>query len=253
MGAVPVAVVNQRFVDEYFHGADPLGQRIRLGGASSTRPWLTIVGVIPTLYMSTTPTHRDSWPPAVLIPYWQGRHSDASIAIRSAGDPMALAPAVRRIVAELDADVPVSRVSSMEALMAQSMWAVRVFGGLFVVFGLVALTLAAIGLYAVMAFSVSRRVREMGIRVALGATHGAVVRLVCAQGARQIVAGMLLGLAAGAAGARLLTVMLFEVRPHDPFVFAVVVAVLSASGLVACLIPALRATRVDPVAALRSE
>ena len=166
---------------------------------------------------------------------------------------MALVPAVRRIVATLDADVPVSRVSSMEALMAQSMWAMRVFGGLFVVFGLVALTLAAIGLYAVMAFSVSRRVREMGVRIALGATNGDVVRLVCSQGARQIAIGLLLGLAAGAAAARLLTVMLYDVQPHDPFVFAIVVVVLSASGLVACLIPAVRATRVDPVTALRSE
>ncbi|HET7565907.1 MAG TPA: ABC transporter permease [Gemmatimonadaceae bacterium] len=253
MGTVPVAVVNQRFVDEYFHGADPLGKRIRLGGASSTRPWLTIVGVIPTLYTSTTPTHRDSWPPALLTSYWQRPRSDASIAIRSTSDPMALVPAVRRIVATLDADVPVSRVSSMDALMAQSMWAMRVFGGLFVVFGLVALTLAAIGLYAVMAFSVSRRVREMGVRIALGATNGDVVRLVCRQGARQIAIGLLLGLAAGAAAARLLTVVLFEVQPHDPFVFAIVVLVLSASGLVACLIPAARATRVDPVTALRSE
>ena len=253
MGTVPVAIVNQRFADEYFHGANPLGKRIRLGGATSTRPWLMIVGVIPTLYMSTTTTHRDAWPAAVLTAYWQRPHSDASIAIRSTSDPMALVPAVRRVVAELDADVPVSRVSSMEARMAEAMWAMRVFGGLFVVFGLVALTLAAIGLYAVMAFSVSRRVREMGVRIALGATNADVVRLVCGQGARQIALGMLLGLAAGAAGARLLAVMLFEVQPHDPIVFTVVVAVLGASGLVACLIPAFRATRVDPVEALRSE
>jgi predicted permease len=253
MGTQPVAVVNQRFVDQYFHGADPLGRRIRLGGASSTRPWLTIIGVIPTLYTATTPTHRDSWPPAVLTAYRQRRRSDASIAVRSTTDPMVLAAAVRRVVAGLDADVPVYRVSSMDENLAQSMWGLRIFGGLFVIFGLVALTLAAIGLYAVMAFSVSRRVREMGIRIALGATNADVVRMVCSQGARQILLGMLLGLAASAAGARLMAVVLFEVQPNDLFVFASVVVVLSASGLAACVIPALRATRVDPVAALRSE
>jgi ABC-type antimicrobial peptide transport system permease subunit len=141
----------------------------------------------------------------------------------------------------------------MDENLAQSMWGLRIFGGLFVIFGLVALTLAAIGLYAVMAFSVSRRVREMGIRIALGATNADVVRMVCSQGARQILLGMLLGLAASAAGARLMAVVLFEVQPNDLFVFASVVVVLSASGLAACVIPALRATRVDPVAALRSE
>jgi predicted permease len=253
-GTVPVAVVNQRFVDSYFHGASPLGKRIRLGGASSTGPWLTIVGVIPTMYASTTTTHRDSWPPEVLTAFWQERHGTASIAVRSTGDdPMALATPVRRIVAGLDADVPVSHVSSMDANLAQSMSMLSVFGGLFLDFGLVALALAAIGLYAVMAFSVSRRVREMGIRLALGATHGDVIRMVCGQGLRRILLGMVLGLAVGAMGARLLTALLFEVQPHDPFVFGSVVVVLSASGLVACLIPALRATRVDPVAAVRSE
>jgi ABC-type antimicrobial peptide transport system permease subunit len=132
-------------------------------------------------------------------------------------------------------------------------WPVRVFGSMFVIFGTVSLVLAAIGLYAVMAFSVSRRVREMGIRMALGATAGDVVRLVCRQGLAQIVIGMSLGLLAGSALVRIARSMLFEVQPSDPAVFALVASVLGAAALLACLVPALRATRVDPLVALRSD
>ena len=122
----------------------------------------------------------------------------------------------------------------------------------FVIFGVVSLLLAAIGLYAVMAFSVSRRVREIGIRLALGAKAGGVVRLICRQGGKQIVIGMSIGLVAGAAFVRGLRLLLFEVQPNDLTVFVTVAIVLGASALAACIIPALRATRVDPLIALRN-
>jgi ABC-type antimicrobial peptide transport system permease subunit len=124
---------------------------------------------------------------------------------------------------------------------------------MFVIFGFVSLVLAAIGLYAVMAFSVSRRVREMGIRMALGATAANVIRLVCGQGAKQVLVGMSLGLLLGAALVRMVRMLLFEVQPSDPSVFAIVAGVLGAAAFVACVIPALRATRVDPLVALRSD
>jgi putative ABC transport system permease protein len=130
---------------------------------------------------------------------------------------------------------------------------VRVFGTMFVVFGVVSLALAAIGLYAVMAFSVTRRVRELGIRMALGATSRNVVLMVCRQGATQILIGMSLGLVAGMALVRLIRVMLFEFRPGDPVVFGLVAGVLGAAAFVACIIPAIAATRVDPLTALRTE
>ena len=124
---------------------------------------------------------------------------------------------------------------------------------MFVIFGIVSLVLAAVGLYAVMAFSVSRRVRELGIRMALGASGGHVVRMVCRQGAKQILVGIALGFVAGAAVVRMARAVLFGVAPNDPVVFAIVGGVLGVSALVACIIPAVRATRVDPLVALRTE
>ena len=132
-------------------------------------------------------------------------------------------------------------------------WPLRVFGGMLIVFGIIALVLSAIGLYAVMAISVTRRVREMGIRMALGATGGDVIRMVCRQGARQIAIGMTLGLIAGAGIVRAARAALFEVQPNDPGVFLIVAGVLATAALVACLVPARRATRVDPLVALRSD
>ena len=132
-------------------------------------------------------------------------------------------------------------------------WTLRLFGNLFIVFGIVSLVLATIGLYAVMAFAASRRVRELGIRMALGASSRDVVRLVSRQGARQIVLGLTVGIGLGMLFVRAIRVVLFDVRPSDPSVFVLVVGVLATSAFVACIVPALRATRVDPLIALRSE
>jgi len=141
----------------------------------------------------------------------------------------------------------------MDEALARPTWYIRVFGTLFMILGLIALFIAGVGLYAVMAFSVSRRTREVGIRMALGAGAGDVVGLVFRQGAWQMGLGLLFGLGFAASVAQLMSVILFEVRPRDPAIFGGVVAVLVASGTIACLIPARRATRVDPLLALRSE
>ena len=141
----------------------------------------------------------------------------------------------------------------MDDVLAEPMWGLQVFGSMFAIFGVVSLVLAAIGLYAVMAFSVSRRVRELGIRMALGATGADVIRLVGRQGARQLLIGLSVGFLGGAALVRAARAALFEVSPNDPLVFAVVAGVLAAAALVACLVPAFRATRVDPLVALRTE
>lgn len=250
----PVAVVSDAFAQRYFPGAEPIGHRIRLGAAGSEGEWLTIVGVMPTLYAaSIVSASEDHWPPEVVTPFWQEkRWSSASIALRGPAS-VASAATLRKMVAALDPDAPVYAAATMDELLARSNWAVHLFGTMFVIFGVVALVLAAIGLYAVMAFSVSRRVREMGIRMALGATSGDVIRVVCRRGATQVLVGMSLGLLAGAALARLVRAMLFEVHPDDPVVFALVAGVLGAAALVACIIPAIGATRVDPQVALRTE
>ena len=137
--------------------------------------------------------------------------------------------------------------------MAQSQWPVHIFGTMFVIFGVVSLVLAAIGLYAVMSFSVSRRFRELGIRMALGATSGNVIRLVCRQGALQTIIGMSIGFVLGSMIVRGARAVLFEVQPSDLSVFTIVAAVLGATAFVACIIPAFGATRVDPVTTLRTE
>jgi predicted permease len=247
----PVVMVNQAFVRQFFAGESPLGRRIRFGGSRSTGPWRTIVGVVPDFYSGSTDEPR---PPAVIAPLAQRHNSFVSIAVRTGGgNAMAITPAVRQAVTALDPDIPLYWVYSMEEALARPTWFYRVFGTMFMIFGVVALFLAAIGLYAVMAFSVSRRARELGIRMALGAQARDVVRLIMRQGLWQLGIGMTAGLGIAAGLSRLLRILLFEVQPRDPFIFAGVVAVLLATGLLACLIPAKRATLVDPNVALRAE
>ena len=251
-GSSPVAVVNQEFVRRYFAGADPIGRRIRLGGPQSERQWLTIVGVMPTLY-SASFGEDDRWPPQVFTAFRQEpARLAARIAVRGPSDVAGAAP-IRRVVASVDPEVPVHALVSMDAVIAEQTWGLTVFGTMFIIFGIVALVLSAIGLYAVMAFSVSRRAREMGIRMALGASGRDVIAMVCRQGARQIAIGLTLGLVAGAAIVRAARAALFEVQPNDPGVFALVVGVLAGAAFVACIIPAVRATRVDPLVALRTD
>jgi predicted permease len=246
----PVVVVNRAFADRFFPKGSPIGRRIRMGGRDSRQPWLTVVGVVPTTFSGDPEQPRE---PAYYAPMSQHYASFVSIAVATAGEPMALTAAVRGAVQSLNPDIPLYWVYSMDEALARPTWYIRVFGTLFMILGLIALFIAAVGLYAVMAFSVSRRTREVGIRMALGAGAGDVVGLVVRQGAWQMGVGMLLGLGFAASVAQLMSVILFDVRPRDPATFGGVVAVLAASGLIACLIPARRATRVDPLLALRSE
>jgi predicted permease len=246
-GGLPVAIVNQKFVDAHFAGQDPLGRRFRFSGSDSAT-YRTIIGVVANLY---TGDNEEPWAPAVVTPFIQHPTNFASMTVRTAGEPMAITPAVRDAVASLDSDIPIYWVYSMQEALARPTWFVRVFGTMFMIFGGIALFLAGIGLYAVMAFSVSRRTREVGIRMALGAKSGDVVRLIFGQGMIQLGIGLALGLALAAGVSRLLSIILFDVQPRDPMIFGGVVAVLAAAGLLACLLPAKRATSVDPMIALR--
>ena len=251
-GAAPVAVVSESFVRRFFAGVTPLGRRIRVAAASGDSTWLTVVGVVPTLYAANF-NLQNLWPAEVLTAFWQNPDpTTVSVAIRGAPD-VANAASIRKIVTALDPETPIYATQSMEDVLAEPMWGLQVFGSMFAVFGVISLALAAIGLYAVMAFSVSRRVRELGIRMALGATGADVIRLVGRQGARQILVGLAIGFIVGAAVVRAARATLFEVTPNDPTVFAVVAGVLAAAALAACLVPAARAARVDPVVALRSD
>jgi predicted permease len=248
--ALPVAVVNKAFVEKFYKNENPIGRRVRLGGSRSTAPWMTIVGVVGNVF---TGSQQEPMQPVVFQPFAQARATFAWISAKTAGPPLSLTQSLRETVASVNPDIPLYWVQTVDDAASQSLWFVRVFGTMFMIFGFVALFLASVGLYAVMSFSVSRRTREVGIRMALGAQGRDVVRMIFGQGALQLGLGMTVGLALAAGIAQVMTVVLFQVQPRDPTIFGGVAAVLIAVGLLACLIPARRATRVDPLVALRSD
>jgi predicted permease len=249
-GTLPVAIINQSFARRHFSGTDPIGRRIRIGNATSTEPWRTIVGVVPDLYL-TGPDNDD--PDGIYVPLAQSPQRFATIIMRTSVDPLELTAPVRNVVASMDPDLPIYHVSTLASAIVDETWFYRLFGAIFTIFGAVALALASIGLYGVMAFSVKRRTRELGIRIAVGANVRHVLQLIIGQGLRQIGIGLVLGLALAATVSNLLAGALYEVDPRDPLVFTGVVVTLLMSGLVACLVPALRAARVDPMVAIRTE
>jgi putative ABC transport system permease protein len=248
--AAPVVVVNKAFAEKYFPSTDPIGHRVRIGGLTSKEPWMTIVGVVPTMFSGDAEHPRS---PAYFAPLSQHHSSFVSLVVQTSGPPMAVTQQVRQAVAQINADIPLYWVYSMDEALARPLWYIRVFGTMFMIFGAIALFLAAIGLYAVMSFSVSRRSLEVGIRMALGAQAGQVIRMMFRQGVMQLSAGIAVGLLLAAAIGQATSVILFEVQPRDPQVFGGVVVVLAITGMLACLVPARRATRVDPLTALRSQ
>jgi ABC-type antimicrobial peptide transport system permease subunit len=196
----------------------------------------------------------DSHRAAFFRPLAQRDYSFVSIAINAGrSNALELTPQVRDIVRSLDSDLPIYGVATEAGFIDQRMWFYRVFGALFIAFGVAALFMATVGLYGVLSFSVSRRVNEMGIRMALGANARDVIRLVVRQGGSQIAFGLALGLVMALGLTRVIRILMFETTPQDPPVFAVVVLVIVAVGLLASFVPANRATRVDPIVALRSE
>jgi predicted permease len=250
VGSLPVVIVNKAFADKFYPRDNPLGRRIRVGTSKSKQPWLTIVGVVNNTF---TGDQDNPMSPVMYQPFAQSRAPFVYVSARTAGPPLSLTQGVREIVTSLNNDIPLYWVQSLDDAIGQSLWFIRVFGVMFMIFGFVALFLASVGLYAVMSFSVSRRTREVGIRMALGAQGGDVVRLIMGQGALQLLVGMTVGIAMALGISQLLKVILFQVQPRDPAIFGGVAAVLILVGAVACLVPAKRATRVDPLVALRSE
>ncbi len=243
------AVVTQQFARRHFGAESPLGKRFRTFSDDNTPgPWVTIVGVAGDLVHNTQ--DRDA-PPLVILSNRQEPWAWVGVMLRTPGDAAALAPAVRAAVQELDPDLPVSQVMTLHAALERQHWFLRVFGTLFFSFAAIALLMASVGLYAVVAHNTARRTREIGIRMALGATAGRVVRLMLGRGLGQLVAGLALGLGAALAATRLMSSVLGLVSPTDPVVFGSVLALLSVIGLFACWLPARRAAKVPPTVALR--
>jgi predicted permease len=248
----PVAIVNASFAQKHLAGGSPLGRRVRMGTSGSQEPWRTVVGVIPDSWMQGLGNPGEA-PEGLYVPVQQSDARFMSIVARGPGDPMVLSAAVREAVGAVHADTPLYFVSTLRGRIDENTWAFNVFGVLFMVFGGVALFLAAVGLYGVMAFSVSRRTPEVGIRMALGAEGAQVLGLILKQGLGQVLLGLVIGLGLAFLVSTGLREMLFQVDRTDPTVWTLVSGVLLFTGVAASAVPALRAMRVDPIRALRSE
>ncbi len=255
-GSDPVAVVNESFARKILPGQDPLGRRIRLGPPDGENPWWTVIGVVPDLHVGggVGGLGSDQTPPETM--YANTGSFDLrflSLILKTQGNPTSFAPTARGVVSSMDPNLPLYNVMTQEEAIAQGTWAFSLFGSLFSVFGGVALFLASVGLYGVMAFSVARRRQEMGVRMALGADARDILRLVLRRGAGQLALGLVLGLAIGVGMGIPLRAVTFGVETGDPSVFAAIILTLGLTGLIATLVPALRATRVDPNMALRPD
>jgi putative ABC transport system permease protein len=248
--ATPVALISESFARRFFPDEDPVGKRIKNGGSTSTRPWLSIVGVVKDVkHVALEAEAR----PQVYMPYLQNTWTSMTLVMRSPSDPVALARAARSAVWEVDKEQPVSDVKSMEQYLSASISERRFSLILLGIFAAVALLLAAVGIYGVMSYSVNQRTHEIGIRMALGASRSDVLRLVVRQAMIPTLAGVVAGLGAALALTRLMSSLLYGVSATDPVTFAVIPLILLAVALAACAVPARRATKVDPCVALRHE
>jgi len=253
--SLQVVMVNESFVRKFFPEGDVLGRRIRTGRQDGTAPWRTVIGVVPDMLMEGMRKFMAGAGPAgFYIPISQSNVGElASIAVRTREEPMTISSQVRAAVASLDPDLPIYDVMTIERVIAKETWPYRVFSEMFMAFGFIALFLACVGLYSMMCFAVSRRTKELGIRVALGADCPSLVSLMMKRGMAQLGTGMALGIALVASAAGPLQPMLYEVDARDPTVFCVVVLSLAVTGLLASFFPAHRVAKLHPTLALTPE
>ena len=246
-----VVILSQKLAHRLWPGETAIGKRFAWPTLEGPpRPALEVVGVAQdTKYRSLL----NDAPLLLYLPVLQNYDGRETLVVRAAGDPGALIPAVRSEVAALDSRLPVFAVKTMDEHIAASLWKQRMAAGLISTFGLLAIVLATFGLYGVIAYSVSQRTREIGVRMALGAQARDVLRLVVGKGFRLVVMGVFVGLASAFALTRLMSSFLFGVTPTDPATFTAVAVLLSLVALLACYIPARRASRIDPMVALRYE
>jgi predicted permease len=253
-------VVNEQMAAEHYKGEDPIGKRIRFmqqppaAGQPAVPPpvWRTIVGVVPTIRHSQLQDVESA--SVIYVPLRQDPPGFASVMVRSSVSPESLMTAVRKEVYAIDPDQPVFALRTVEYLMQQQLWPHRVFGTLFTIFAFIGLLLSSVGLYAVMAYAVTQRRQEIGVRMALGAQGGQVTWMVLKRGLVQLGLGLTLGLAGGYfAGQALPSRILVQTTATDPWTFVAITILLSVVAITACVVPARRAMRVDPLVALRAE
>jgi putative ABC transport system permease protein len=242
-----VVIINETLARLYFQNEDPIGKRLLRPDGTNPREIIGVVGDVKHFGL------EDEAEAYIYLPLAQNACGSLALALRSAVDPQQMAALVRREVSALDRDQPVVDIKNMEQRIAEMMSPRRLTVFLLGIFASVAMVLAAVGIYGVIAYSVTQRTHEFGIRLALGAQRGDIIRLVIGQGMWLVIIGLAVGLAGAFVVTRLLESLLFQVKPGDPLTFAAVAALLSTVALLACYIPARRATKVDPMIALRYE
>jgi putative ABC transport system permease protein len=248
--APPVAILNQAMARDYWPDADPVGQRIKFGPAASAQPWITIVGVSGDVRHSAL---QEAPRPEVYVPQAQNPNSFMYVAVRSSLPPDALLGQIAERIHALDRALPVFQVKTLAAIVDETMRDSRMSAGLIGAFGLAALILAVGGTYGVVAYAMSQRTREIGLRLALGAQRGDLMRLLLVRGAGATAFGAMIGVTAALGVVRVMRTMLFGVGLTDPATFVLAPAALVVMALIACAVPAWRATRLDPASVLRAE
>ena len=251
-GKLPVALINQTLARNYWTGENPIGKRFKRGTYKENSPWITVVGIVGDVHQAglDRPARAEMY-----LPYQQQNfgYEPEYLAVRTAGDPLALAEVVRQQIWTVDKEQPVAGVMPLEDLVDENLASRRMQASLLSGFAALALLLVTLGIYAVLSFAVTQRTQEIGVRVAMGAQPRDVLRMIFSQGFKLFLIGAAIGLAASLALSRALVHLLFGVSAYDPASFASVTILLAAVALLACYVPARRATRVDPLIALRYE
>jgi putative ABC transport system permease protein len=250
-GNANVGIVTENMVKRFWPGQDPIGKRIKVGGLDSPRPWLTIVGVVEELRYRGLPQNPTADPD--LFQVFNERTRDFSVLVRTSLEPSAMLASIRTALIQTEPSILIYNSGTLDDLIGEETARPRFTGWLMAIFAVIALVLAMIGIYGVMSYSVSRRTREIGLRMALGADRRDVLRMVVKRGVALVVLGVLLGTAAALALTRMMATLIYGVSSTDPLTFAGAAGMLAAVAMAACLLPASRAIRIDPAVALRDE
>ena len=248
--AMPVTIIDQNMARTYWPGIDPIGKRLKMGGVDSKAPWLTVVGVVGNVKQYALDSDSRV---ALYFPHEQVPAGTMYITARTSGDPSGIVGPVTNDARAIDANVPVFDIRTMDQRISESLARRRFAMVSLGLFAVVAMTLAAVGIYGVMSYTVTQRTREIGIRMALGESSSGVLRLIVGKGMTLAAVGVGIGLGGALAATRMMASLLFGVSSTDPLTFAVISFLLAGVALGACFVPARRATRVDPMEALRYE